>query len=330
MTLRVGVIGVGMMGQDHVRRFNTVVTGCKVVAVSDSDLERAGAIPGVRVHLTGHALIEDPEVDAVVVASWGPTHEEFVLACLAAGKPVFCEKPLAPTRDACLRLIKAEVARGRRLVQVGFMRRYDPAFCALKSVVEAGTIGTPLLMHSAHRNASVPGHFTADMMISDTAVHDIDVARWMLDDEIVAATVVRPRRNRRSALGDPVILLLEMAGGAIVDVEISVNIAYGYDIRGEVVGETGVVALADSNSVVTRTAGSFSGRVPEDWRERFRRAYDLEMQAWVAAAALGTAAGPSTWDGYAATVVADAGLESLSSGRRIQIVADERPALYSA
>ena len=87
-------------------------------------------------YATGEDLIRDDAVDAVVVASWGPTHEEFVLACIAAGKPVFCEKPLATTVEACRRILDAEMAHGRRLVQVGFMRRYDAGYRAMKEAVD--------------------------------------------------------------------------------------------------------------------------------------------------------------------------------------------------
>ena len=91
-----------------------------------------------------------------------------------------------------------------------------------------------------------------------------------------------PRPSSRGVgLADPLIMLLRMAGGAVVDVEISVNIAYGYDIRGEIVGETGVATIAETAPVLVKREGSFHGKVPEDWRERFIRAYDVELQEWV-------------------------------------------------
>ncbi|MFZ0207842.1 MAG: Gfo/Idh/MocA family oxidoreductase, partial [Roseiarcus sp.] len=111
-------------------------------------------------------------------------------------------------------------------------------------------------------------------------------------------------------------------------IETSVNIAYGYDIRGEVVGETGVAALAERNPIVVRSAGAFSGRVPADWRERFNDAFDAEFREWLAAAAEGGAAGPSAWDGYVATTTSEAALEALRSGERVEIRLGEKPALY--
>jgi myo-inositol 2-dehydrogenase/D-chiro-inositol 1-dehydrogenase len=334
VTLRAGVIGTGMIGRDHIRRMSTVLSGVRVTAVTDVDADtarRAGAGVGATVHATGAELIADPEVDAVVVCSWGPTHEEYVLASIAAGKPVFCEKPLATTQDACLRIVEAEVAHGSRLVQVGYMRRYDGAYRALKAVLDSGTIGAPLFMHCAHRNPSVPGHYEKEMAITDTAVHEIDMVRWMFGEEIAAARVLVPRRSRHGGdLQDPLLMILEMAGGAIVDVEISVNIRYGYDIRGEVVGEDGTAALGELSAVAVRRAGQLATPVPADWRERFIRAYDVEFQEWIDSIAAGIGpVGPSAWDGYAAAVVSDAGVEALHSGERVTVSLADKPKLYA-
>jgi myo-inositol 2-dehydrogenase/D-chiro-inositol 1-dehydrogenase len=252
-----------------------------------------------------------------------------VLASIAAGKPVFCEKPLAETPDACLRILDAEVAVGRRLVQVGYMRRFDAGYRALKGVVDSGAIGAPLIVHCAHRNASVPGHYTRQMAITDTAVHEIDTMRWLLGEEIVGTQVLVPRRSRHGGeLQDPLILLLETESGTIVDVEISVNIRYGYDIRGEVVGEDGTAALSDAGPVVVRREGHLASPVPVDWRERFLRAYDVEFQEWVDAVAVGAPTGPSAWDGYAASAVADAALAALDSGTRNAVKLVDQPDLY--
>jgi myo-inositol 2-dehydrogenase / D-chiro-inositol 1-dehydrogenase len=268
----------------------------------------------------------------VVVTSWGPTHEEYVLACIEAGKQVFCEKPLATTRAACDRIVDAEVAAGKRLVMVGYMRRYDDGYRAMKETIISGEIGAPLMFHSGHRNPSVPPHYVSDMIINDTCVHDVDVARFLLDSEIVATRVIKPRKNSRASdhLTDPLLILFEMATGAVVDVEASINIQYAYDIRGEVVGESGTVELAETTKVIVKREGRYGGRVPEDWRERFIRAYDVEFQEWVSAATAGRSTGPSSWDGYAATVVCDAALEALHGGDRVEVSMREQPDLYKA
>ncbi len=331
MSLHVGVIGAGMIGQEHIRRLTRTVSGVEIVAVADTERARAEAAApaGATVFDTAAALVAAEPVQAVVICSWGPAHEEQLLACIAAGKPVFCEKPLVTSEAAALRVIDAEVAFGRRLVQVGFMRRFDADYRRLKSVLDAGSLGAPLLFHSVHRNASVPAHYTSDMPLNDTLVHDADIARWLLDDEVAGVEVRVPRRSRRGGeLRDPVLVLLHMARGVLVDVEISVNVAYGYDIRGEVSCEEGVAALPNRPATVVSDRAGIRQAMPADWRDRFVDAYDQEFREWVPAAARGTAAGPSTWDGYAATLVADAALRAADSGRIERVVMREQPALY--
>ena len=336
MTVRIGMIGVGMIGQDHIRRITQVLSGGAVVAVTDVDAARAAQVaadlPGAAVHPTAGDLIAARDVDAVLVASWGPAHEEQVLAAIDAGKPVFCEKPLAPTVPACQRIIDAEMAAGRRLVQVGFMRRYDAGYRALKATLDGGSIGAPLMMHCAHRNRSVPPYgFTTQMIISDSAVHEIDTVRWLFGEEIVAVSILKPRRTSKAAesVHDPLIVLLEMASGVLVDDEVFVNAGYGYDIRGEIVGETGTVALADAREVTLTASGRRSGSVPADWRQRFARAYDTELQDWLKAVTEGTSTGPTSWDGYAAAAVTDSCLQALQSGQRTAVRMPDRPDFYA-
>jgi myo-inositol 2-dehydrogenase / D-chiro-inositol 1-dehydrogenase len=335
MTVRVGVIGVGNIGQEHVRRLTRTVAGAQVVALTDVDLDRArsvaSTVPGARALPSGQELIRAGDVDAVVVASWGPTHEEYVLAAIEARKPVFCEKPLAPEVDACLRILEAEIASGRHLVQVGFNRRYDAGYRAMKHTLDEGRLGEPLMVHCAHRNPSVPPHYVGGMPITDTAIHEIDIVRWLLEDEIIAARVMKPRRTSRAVrdLQDPLIVLMEMADGALVDVEVFVNLPYGYDIRCEVVCEIGTVALGDGSPVVLRKDGYRSDHVPDNFQERFGLAYDTEFQEWVDSVVRGEATGPSSWDGYAATAVADACLAALDSGERVAVEMRERPAFYA-
>jgi myo-inositol 2-dehydrogenase / D-chiro-inositol 1-dehydrogenase len=267
-----------------------------------------------RVHADGLDLIRDPDVDAVIVAAPAAIHEALVLACLDAGKPVLCEKPLAATVDACRRVVGAEAALGRRLVQVGFMRRFDPGYATMARRLAAGDVGPPLLAHCVHRNPSSPGFFTSEMLLTDSLVHEVDALRWLLGEEIVRVTALAPRRTSRApdGLRDPQVVLLETASGALADVEVFVNAGYGYDVRCEVVGESGTVALA-----VQVAAG---------YAERFAAAYAAELRAWVDGVAGGAVRGPSAWDGYAAAAVSHAAVESLRTGRPVDVALDERPA----
>ena len=334
MSLRIGVVGTGAMGRYHVERLASGVPDAQVVAVSDVYVEGAKQVAEqvrARAYADGHELIGDDQVQAVLIASPGFTHEEFTLACLAADKPVLCEKPLAPTIDACLRVLEAEAAKPRRLIQVGFMRRYDDGFRALKAATDAGRVGRPLLLHCRHRNADVPPGFTSDMMITDSVVHDIDVTRWLLGREIVAATVfkARPSSLAPEGLQDPQMVVLETSDGVLVDVESFVTCQYGYDIRYELVGESGTVALGEHPGVQVRAEGGHHGPIPPDYRERFGDAYQRELQEWVAGVLDGQVVGPSAWDGYATTAVAEAAVESQAKGGRVAVELVERPALYA-
>lgn len=209
------------------------------------------------------------------------------------------------------------------------MRRFDTTYRQMKDVVESGRIGAPLIFKSVHRNPSVPSSYTSNMAIVDTAVHDIDTARWLLDEEVKALSVIAARKNSRGGeLRDPIIMLMEMTSGAIVDIEVSVNIDYAYDIGGEISGETGVVTLAERNRITVKSGGEFHGKVTSDWKERFVEAFDVEFKEWLEAAAKGTATGPSAWDGYAAAVVTDAGVEAAKTGKRVKVEMRDKPALY--
>jgi myo-inositol 2-dehydrogenase/D-chiro-inositol 1-dehydrogenase len=333
MTLGIGVVGTGQMGRYHIERLAGSVPDARVAAVSDVFIDGARQVAervGARAYADGHELIADDQVEAVLVASPGPTHEEFTLACLAVDKPVLCEKPLAPTIDACLRVLEAEAAKPRRLIQVGFMRRYDDGFRALKAATDAGRVGRPLLLHCRHRNATVPPGFTTDMMITDSVVHDIDVTRWLLGQEIVATTVfkARPSSLAPEGLQDPQMVMLETSDGVLVDVESFVTCQFGYDIRYELVGETGTVALGEHQGVQVRSEGGHHGPIPADYRERFGDAYQNELQEWVRGVLAGEVTGPSAWDGYATTAVAEAAVQSQTKGDRVAVELVERPALY--
>ncbi|CAE1151234.1 MAG: Gfo/Idh/MocA family oxidoreductase [Serratia rubidaea] len=335
MTLNIGVIGAGAIGRDHIRRCSQVLQGARVVAVNDINRDNATGIVeqlrlDARVYDDGHELIKASDVQAVLVTSWGPSHEEFVLAAVAAGKPVFCEKPLAVTAQGCKNIVEAEAQHGKRLVQVGFMRPYDQGYRALKQVLTSGQIGEPLMLHCAHRNPTVGEAYTTDMAITDTLIHEIDVLRWLLDDDYVSVQVVFPRKSSKalSHLRDPQIVLFETAKGTRIDVEIFVNCQYGYDIQCEVVGETGIAKLPEPSSVQMRSNAKLSNEILMDWKERFIDAYDVELQGFINDVQAGQLQGPSAWDGYAAAVTADACVAAQLSGEVVPVSLPPRPSFY--
>jgi len=335
MTLNIGVIGVGMIGREHINRLANKLVGARVVALSDVDAKQAEAVAvelqGAKIYPTGEALITAPEVQAVVVTSSGPTHETYVLAAVKASKPVFREKPLATTAEACLRIVDAEIASGRHLVQVGFQRRYDKGYRALKKAIDDGVIGAPLMVHCAHRNASVPEAYVSDMAIVDTFIHEIDVLRWLINDDYVSAQVLVPRNTKHThaKLDDPTMVLLATRSGIRIDGEVFVNCHYGYDIQCQVVGEEGVASLPEPESVSLRRDAKLSTTIMQDWKLRFIDSYDVELQDWIDAATGGKVNGPNAWDGYFAAVTADACLEAKRSGAVTPIITKPRPAFYA-
>ena len=336
MTLKLGVIGTGAIGQEHIRRCSKVLQGAQVVAVSDINVDGAKAalarigIDG-EVFANGHDVVTSPNVDAVLVTSWDPTHEEFTLAAIAAGKPVFCEKPLAMSAEGCRRVVDAEIKFGKRLVQVGFMRPYDSGYRALKDVITKGEIGEPLMLHCAHRNPTVPESYTTDMAITNTLIHELDVLRWLTEDDYKSVQVVFPRSTSKThgKLRDPQVVLFETRKGIRIDVEIFVNCAYGYDIQCEVVGEEGIAKLPEPSAVQMRKDAKLSTSILTDWKDRFIDAYDVELQAFINDATAGTLTGPSAWDGYAASVAADACLKAQESGAIEPVELPQRPAFYA-
>ncbi|MFC0141065.1 Gfo/Idh/MocA family protein [Erwinia mallotivora] len=335
MTLKLGVIGAGAIGKEHIRRCTQVLQGARVVGVFDINVDSvraAVALAGINAesYSDAYELIQSGDVDAVLVTSWDSTHEEYVLAAIAAGKPVFCEKPLAVTAEGARRIVDAEIKAGRRLVQVGFMRPYDEGYQALKKVIDSGEIGAPLMLHCAHRNPEVGENYTTDMAITNTLIHELDVLRWLLNDDYRSVQVRFPRSTSatHARLKDPQIVMLETEKGTLIDVEIFVNCRYGYDIQCQVVGESGIASLPEPSSVQLRSAAKLSTSILTDWKDRFIKAYDTELQHFINDVKAGQLHGPSAWDGFAASVAADACLKAQETGETVTITTAERPTFY--
>ena len=329
MTVRVAVVGAGIMGADHVNTLHRLVAGASVSMVADVDVSRAEAaasgVPGVRVTDDAFALIDDSSVDAVVIASHDSAHADLTIAAKRAGKPVMCEKPLAPIVDECLRVIRAEqaaVATGRPLVSVGFMRRFDPAYQEIRSVLRSGACGTPLLVHCVSRGVSSGPGATSESSITGSAIHEFDVVPWLLDSPVIEVSWHAPRPAPDvTGLQDPQLIMLRTADGVLTTVEVFLNARYGYDMRCEIVGDRGTVALANPAGVVTDSDRQRATGYPADWRPRFADAYRLELQAWVEAVAAGRRSPlPTSRDGLTATAVAEAVMASMNNGGTVVAV----------
>jgi myo-inositol 2-dehydrogenase / D-chiro-inositol 1-dehydrogenase len=334
MTVRIGMIGPGGMGQAHIDRIHTVIAGGRVVAVSDVDPARAAEV-ATQIDGTAYAssaeLIASDDVDAVMICSYGPAHEVDVVACITAGKPVFCEKPLTPTAEAALRIMDAEQGGRRRLVTVGFMRRFDRSYREMKALLDSGELGETLMVHCAHRNPTVPENYTWDMAINDTAIHEVDTMRWLLGEEFVSARVDKPKKTslRFEHLQDPLVLVLETESGVRVDDEIFVNAQFGYDIRCEAVAEKGTVSLGDQNAIVVRDGVGVRNAIARDHNDRFWGAFVTEVQEWISAVARGEHTGSTSWDGYAAACVCDAGVRALTDEGVVKVDMIAKPDFYA-
>lgn len=336
--LRIGVVGAaGFIGRDHIHRLTTSINHATVVAVSDLDAEKTQAVAdtcGAKVYTDGIALINDPDVDAVVVTSWDPTHAQFVRAAIAAGKPVFCEKPLASTLEDCSEVLKDEIASGKHLVQVGFMRRFDPGYLEMKSIIDSGKLGKPLMVHCKSRTPVTPPKHTTRMHATNVIPHEIDVLRWLLDDEFDQAQVIMGRSScyAPEGLQDPQLMLLTTKQGVVVDVEVAVNAHYGYDIQCEVVCENGTVSLPQPARATVRVDESCQHAIMNDWSKRFVEAYQDEFQTWVDSCLEngGVPTGSNAWDGFVACAVADKLADAQDTKLMEAVELPERPAFYQA
>lgn len=319
MTIRVGIIGTGVMGADHARILHRDIPHADVVLLADVDTARAALVAAEvgDCDATDDALglIRNADVDAVLVASSDATHVAYVNACLDAGKPVLCEKPLAPTAVQARRLVDLEAALAgdsSPLISVGFMRRFDPGYVELRHLITNGDLGVPLLVHSTGRGVSASVG-SDELTITGSAIHDLDIVPWLLGAPIVEASWHAARRSpgvtdRR----DPQIILVRTADGALSTIEVFLNARYGYDIRCEVVGSRSSASLAEPYRTQRDEDLRRAHTYPADWRPRFAEAYRLQNRAWIESLTNGTATPLATAaDGLQAARVADAVIASM-------------------
>ncbi len=333
--LRVGVVGAGLMGTDHLHRLTGTIAGATVSAVVEPDEGRAAAAaalaPGAATFRRVEDALDAGAMDAVVVATPGQFHESALLPTLAAGLPILCEKPLTPDPESAWRVVEAEQAVGRRLIQVGFMRRFDPQYRALRELVEAAPAGELLMVRGVHRNPSVPDSYTQQMLINDSVVHEFDVVPWLAGASIRSVEV---RYARRNALGperlrEPILVLMELDNDVLVDVEMNVSIQFGYQVATEAVFQRGVARIGQAEGLQLWQDGAFRIAEHQSFVTRFSAAYDAQLRAWVDAARHGGVTGPSAWDGYRVAVACAAGVTALETPGRVAVDLPPVPALYA-
>lgn len=332
MSIRIAVIGAGIMGADHARIVADDLPGASLSVVCDMDRARAQAIADIHqaeAATDPEATIKRDDVDAVIVASPDFTHAPLSLACIAAGKKVMCEKPLSQSSSECLSVMQAEESAGQKHVMLGFMRRYDPAYIQMKRALSDGVIGRALMLHNWHRNGATPAAgFTGAMAITNSAPHEFDILRYVLDSEAVSITATQPGRS--DDMVAPVVMVLQTADDQIVTIEVNNNAAYGYDVKAELVGESGSIATNHvSYTRLDKDARQSLGHDP-DWRNRYAEAYRQQNRAflrWVQGGDYPEMASTS-WDGYAAAMIAESGVKALETGSRQKIDLITKPEFY--
>ena len=333
--LNIALIGCGMIGREHIERIQNRIRGAQVVAVCDvfeegakKGAEIAGA--GTKVYTDFNEAINDPDVNAVVVTTPGQFHKGPVLAAIKAGKPVFSEKPLANTAADGKEIVEAEMAGGKHLVQVGFMRRYDRGYRQVKELIDSGKFGAPMVIKCTHRADGVADDYTTAMAVTDTAIHEIDVLPWLVNDEWDEVQCIMPKttKNAHEGLKDPQVMIMKTKGGIVTVLEVNVNCGFGYDINCEVVCEDGVINLPCPSFPTTRKNFQVATAIEKNWMLRFIDSYDVELQDWVDVTLKGETTGCSAWDGYVASITADALVASQKSGKIEKVVTGGTPDLY--
>jgi myo-inositol 2-dehydrogenase/D-chiro-inositol 1-dehydrogenase len=334
-TLSVGLIGAGGMGTRHALNLHNHIGAARVAGVYDLDTGRArqvaAACGAAQVFDHPFSLIQSADVDAVVIASPDASHADFVLQCIGRQKPVLCEKPLAASTADAAKVVEAECALGRRLVSVGFMRRFDPQHIAVREAVERGEIGRAIVFKGVHRNAMIPAYVTGDTILTNSAGHDIDSARWLLGQEITEVYVrgVRTRASFSAETRDLLLIHMALDGDCLATIEVFGAAEYGYEVLAEIVAERGTAVTMPPGNALVRAREIRSVAVPQDWLARFHDAYLAELTQWVRAVqAQQPFAGANAWDGYVSLLVADACIRSLHDGIPVMVPAPARPGLY--
>ncbi len=328
---RFAVLGAGRIGQVHARAIASV-EGARLVAIADPVAAAAEAVAakyGCDIRDIG-AIEAAGDVDAVVICTPTDTHADLIERFCRAGKAVFCEKPVdldAARVRACLAVVQETQGR----VMVGFNRRFDPDFAALKSAIDTGRIGKVEMITITSRDPGAPPHdyiTRSGGIFRDMTIHDFDMARWLLGEEVETVTA------QASVLTDPKIgelgdydsvnVILRTASGRQAVITNSRRAAYGYDQRIEVLGSTGMVSAKNQHEANIQFAdakGFHDAPLLNFFMSRYTAAYAAEIAAFVAALQNGGAMPTTTEDGLRALELADAALQSARQGQAVRLTA---------
>lgn len=330
--LGVGVVGTGRIGKLHIQHLCQDIPDAEVIAICSLDTELLDSLSqqyDIRVVTTDYrTLLSNPLVDAILVASSTDSHAEICQAAARAGKHIFCEKPIAldlEQIDETLAIVKeAEVK-----FQVGFNRRFDVNFRRVRDVISSGEIGEPHILRITSRDPSPPPIEYVKVsggMFLDMTIHDFDMARYLIDDEVievyaVGAVRVDPKIGEIGDI-DTAVITLQFQNGVLATIDNSREAVYGYDQRVEVFGSKGMVTVGNLSTdrvTLTNKSGRLSANPPYFFIERYKDAYLSELRTFVQCFLDDKHPPVSGLDGRAPVVMGYAALKSLRENRPVKL-----------
>jgi myo-inositol 2-dehydrogenase/D-chiro-inositol 1-dehydrogenase len=282
------------------------VDGAVVTALFDLDAPRMDSLAkeltaksgtAINQHSSVQALVSDANVDAVIICSPDGLHPEHLTLSINAGKHTLCEKPLAPKSLDAKKVADLANASGLNIT-LGFMRRFDPSYIEMKKEIESGKYG---------------------MLLTNVAVHEVDIARWLLGEEFVSMSTVAMKRTKyaNDQLQDPLTVLAHTESGVLMTIDIAANSTYGYEVRMEALMENGSLEIDNlgglSISYDFNLPPRTHGKLYENWMGRFEQAYINELTAWVGSIKTGVRHPDlaTANDGLASSIACEMGVASL-------------------
>jgi scyllo-inositol 2-dehydrogenase (NAD+) len=335
--LGVGVLGVGEMGKRHAENLRRLVPQARLVAVADVAVNRARQVAEEleidHAYPNLEEMLQNKDIQAVLIASPDKFHAQAIRLAASAGKDILCEKPVALTLEEANDALR-EVSKARVRLQVGFMRHYDPAYAAAKKRIEAGEIGTPVIFKSVGRDKDEPPLSAYQsqingMLFYTNSIHDFDLARWLMQDEVVevqayTTTAIRPEiaEYRDIVAG---VVNLKYAHGAIGNIESYAQAVYGYDVRTEIIGSKGsiFVGTLDRTPATFLTAHGGSRNLADHFLSQFADAYLAEVRDFVATMLSDRAPEITGQAGLRALEIAVAAENSHLQGRPVKVMQEK-------
>ncbi len=294
--LRIGVIGAGRIGKIHAESIATRTPGAELAGIADVNLAAAQEtavkfnVPLVTANY--HDLLNNPAIDAVAICSATDTHAQIVQEAAAAGKHIFCEKPIDHSLEKIDAALAAVEKAGVKL-QIGFNRRFDANFRKVREMIVAGKVGEPHILRITSRDPAPPPPEYVKVsggMFLDMTIHDFDMARYLVGSEVdevyVAAGVMVDPAIGEAGDVDTAVITLKFANGTIGTIDNSRKAAYGYDQRVEVFGSGGMVSVANNvpnTHVYSSADGVYSEKPLYFFLERYMDSFVAEMQEFVEA-----------------------------------------------